>query len=77
MEQLAECFHTFELDSQRQAIWCTNVHETLLSSGDVNSLPHLPISVINSSGYHWVAMLPLSLSAMQHIPVPKYRSLKE
>ena len=77
VEQLAECFRTFELDSQRQAIWCTNVHETLLSSGDVNSLPHLPISVINSSGYHWVAMLPLSLSAMQHIPVPKYRSLKE
>ena len=77
VEQFAECFNSFEIDTRSHSIWCTNVHETLLSGGGIASLPHLPISIFNNRSYHWVAMLPVSQSAMQHIPIPKARILKE
>ena len=77
VEQFAECFRSFEDGTQHQYIWCTNVHETLLSSGDINRLSLLPISIFNMNNYHWVAMLPISQSVMQHLPIPTFRSLKE
>ena len=77
LEQFAECFNSSEVDTLGHTIWCTNVHETLLSSRGISSLPHLPISIFNDSGYHWVAMLPISQSALPYMPVPKTRTLKE
>ena len=57
VEQLADCFRSFVQDSQDQLMYCTNVHEALLSNGDVSALPHLPIALFNAFNTHWVAML--------------------
>ena len=76
-QQMADCFLSNEVDTQEQCISCTNVHEALLSNGDISQLPHTPVAIINNASYHWVALLPVTQSAMQHIPIPRHRILKE
>ena len=73
-QQMADCFLSNEVDTQEQCISCTNVHEALLSNGDISQLPHPPVAIINNASYHWVALLPVTQSAMQHIDIEFLRN---
>ena len=47
IQQFAQRFLSYEVGTRGNLIYCTSVHRVLLSDGDVNNLPLLPISVFN------------------------------
>ena len=47
-----------------------SIEPCLCLAGDVTAFPHMPPCLFNVNNQHWVAMLPQSVSAVQHIPVP-------
>ncbi len=77
VEEFAQCFHAHGPGTARHCIYCTSLHKVLLSSGGVSNLPLPPIAVFNKQDVHWVAMLPITQSAMNHIPVPFQRLLAD
>ena len=77
VEQFAQMFLSRQSLTTRHLLYCTSAQRALLSSGNVSSLPLLPVAVFNMQNYHWVAMLPHSASAMSSIPIPNTRILED
>lgn len=81
VEQFAQRFLSFEIGTRIHTVYCNSVHRVMLTRGDINGLSLPPISIFNVAfggrGYHWVAMLPKTQAAMQHIPIPKTRILAD
>ena len=77
VEQFAQCFHSRGAGTRVHCIYCTSVHKALLSDGRISNLRLPPISLFNKQNVHWVAMLPVSQSAMEHMPIPPQRILAD
>ena len=65
----AQRFLAFVSGTRQHLQWCSSVHRALLMSGDVTTLPHLPLALFFAHS-HFTALVPLSLSVLQHVPIP-------
>ena len=65
----ARRFLVFDPDTRRHILYCSNVHRVLLASGDINTLPYMPLCLLNFANQHWVAMLLQSHTVAQHLPI--------
>ena len=65
----AQRFLAFAPGTRRQLQWCSSVHRAMLMSGDVTTVPHLLIALFFAQS-HWTAMVLLSPSVLQHVPIP-------
>ena len=74
--EFARRFRTFDPGTRRHVQYCSSVNSALLMSGDVTTLPLLPLAIFHAPG-HWVAMLPLSASVVRYIPIPLTRVLAD
>ena len=72
----AQRFLTFAPGTRRQLQWCSSVNRALLMSGDVTTLPYFPLALFFAHS-HWTAMVPLSPSVLQHLPIPFGRVLDD
>ena len=76
-QQFAHSFLSYDSETRYHSVYCTSAHTVLLASGNVHSLPNLPICLFNKHNFHWIALLPRSQSVMQHIPIPQSRILAD
>ena len=74
---LAHRFLAFDPSTRSHVLYCSNVHRTLLASGNINTLPKMPLCLFNVANQHWVAMLLCSHSVAQHLPIPPTRILTD
>ena len=65
----AQKFLAFASGTRQHLQWCSSAHRALLMSGDVTTLPHLPLALFFAHS-HFTALVPLSSSVLQHIPIP-------
>ena len=65
----AQRFLAFAPGTRQQLQWCSSVQRAMLMSGDVTTLPHLPLALFFAHS-HWTAMVLLSPSVLQHVPIP-------
>ena len=63
----AQRFLAFASGTRHHLQWCSSVHRALLMSGDVTTLPHLPPLALFCTV---TALVPLSPSVLQHVPIP-------
>ena len=70
---LAQRFLDFDPSTRCHVLYCSNVHRALLASGDISTLPYMPLCLFNVANQHWVAMLLQSHTATQHLPIPLTR----
>ena len=59
-------FLAYDLSSTCRILYCSNVHRTLLASGDINTQPNMPLFLFNVANQHWVAILLQSNNAICH-----------
>ena len=64
----AQQFLAFDPGTRCHVLYCSNVHRALLASGDVNTLPYMPLC--NVASQHWVAMMLQPPIAAEHLPIP-------
>ena len=69
VHEFAQRFLAFISGSGQHLQWCSSVHRALLMSGDVTTLPHLPLALFFAHS-HFTALVPVSLSVLQHVPIP-------
>ena len=74
---LAQRFLAFDPHTRCHVVYCTNVHRALLASGDINTLPNMPLCLFNVANQHWVAMLLQSHTVAEHLPIPLTRILTD
>ena len=74
---LAQRFMSYDTSTRCHILYCGNVHRVLLASGDVNTLPNMPLCLFNLGNQHWVAMLLQSNNAVCHLPIPLTRILTD
>lgn len=74
---LAQRFHAYDPSSRCHVLYCSNVHRTFLASGNINTLPNVPLCLFNVGNEHWVAMLLQSSNAISHLPIPLTRILTD
>ena len=74
---LARRFLAFDPDTRCHILYCSNVHRALLTSGDINALPYMPLCLFNVANQNWVAMLLQSHTVAQHLPIPLIRILTD
>ena len=74
---LAQRFVAYDPSTRCHVLYCSNVHRTLLASGDINTLPNMPLCLFNVDNQHWVAMLLQSSNATSHLPIPLTRILTD
>jgi hypothetical protein len=74
---LAQRFMEYHVSSRCHILYCGNVHRILLASGDVSTLPNMPLCLFNVANQHWVAMLIQSNNAVCHLPIPLTRILTD
>ena len=67
---LAQRFMAYDPSSRCHILYCSNVHRTLLASGDVHTLPNTPLCLFNVGNQHWVVMFLQSNDAICHLPIP-------
>ena len=65
----AQKFLAFASGTRQHLQWCSSAHRALLMSGDVTLLPHLPLTLFFAHS-HFTALVPLSSSVLQHLPIP-------
>ena len=77
VRELQQTFLSFHPATRCHVLYCTNVHRALLASGDINTLPNLPLCLFNVNNQHWVAMLLLSHAMREYLPIPLTRILTD
>ena len=70
-------FLAFDPGTRCHILYCSNVHRALLASGDINTLPYMPLCLFNVANQHWVAMMLQSPTAAEHLPIPLTRILTD
>ena len=73
VHHLAERFRRREEGTTYNLLYCSNSIASIVSTGDLTQLPHPPIGIFNILNYHWVALVPVTQSALSHIPIPTTR----
>ena len=73
VHHLAERFLNREDGMRTHLLYCNNVDAVHLSASDLTQLTHTPLALCHIGKYHWVAMLPISQSALAHLPIPTTR----
>ena len=75
VQHLAQRFRDYEPETRKHFLSCSNaISVSVQESGLTNLKPLFMFHVPNT---HWVAMLPLSQTALSHIPIPRTRLLCE
>ena len=74
---LAHRFLAFDPSTRCHVLYCSNAHRALLSSGDIHTLPIMPLCLFNVANQHWVAMLLQSGTVVQYLPIPLTRILTD
>ena len=77
VRELQQTFLSFHPATRCHVLYCTNVHRAMLVSGDINTLPKLPLCLFNVNNRHWVAMLLLSHAVREYLPIPLTRILTD
>ena len=77
VSDLAQRFLTFDSSTRTHVLYCSNVQRALLASGDINTLPKMPLCLFNVANQHWVAMLLHSHAVAQCLPIPLTRILTD
>ena len=69
----AQKFLAFASGTRQHLQWCSSAHRAslmlMLMSGDITTLPHLPL-VLFFAHSHFTALVPLSSSVLRHVPIP-------
>ena len=74
--EFAQRFLARDVGTTRHVQNATSVNRALLASGDVTTLPHLPLAIFLGHN-HFTALLFVSSSVVQHIPIPFTRVLAD
>ena len=69
VDVFAQTFLAFASGTRQHIQWCSSAHRAMLMSGDVTTLPHLPLALFFAHS-HFTALVPLSPSVLQHLPIP-------
>ena len=77
VRELQQTFLSFHPATRCHVLYCTNIHRALLVSGNINTLPKLPLCLFNVNNRHWVAMLLLSHAVREYLPIPLTRILTD
>ena len=51
---LAQRFLAFDPGTRRHILYCSNVHRALLASGDINTLPYMPLCLLLPTNTGWL-----------------------
>ena len=69
VHMFAQKFLAFASGTRQHLQWCSSAQRALLMSGDVTTLPHLPLALFFAHS-HFTALVPLSSAVLQHVPIP-------
>ena len=76
VSEFARRFLDYDASTRRHILNASSVNASLLLSGDVTTLPHLPLAIFFCHD-HWTALLPVSAPVLQHVPIPLTRVLTD
>ena len=77
VHHLARRFRDHEEPTRTHMLHCSNPIAVSLAADGLRQLSYPPLTLYHVANVHWVAMLPLSLAVLAHVPIPTARMLIE